>query len=211
MPSGIVNAKCKFVIRNGVVVNIPELFNEGLKNEEKGLMWWKDNLIISDRAHIVFSFHQQVDALLEASKANKKLGTTKKGIGPTYSSKAGRVGLRITELMGSFDIFAKRYRDLVALYKKQFFDLEVDIDGELEKYKTYREELRPMVHDATFYMHEAIHAQEKKNIIIEGANATMLDIDIGTYSFVTSSNCTVGGVCTGMGIPPSRSAKQLES
>uniref|UniRef100_F6QF37 Adenylosuccinate synthetase n=2 Tax=Ciona intestinalis TaxID=7719 RepID=F6QF37_CIOIN len=166
------------------------------------LTWWRENLIVSDRAHIVFGFHQKIDGLLEAMKGHGKLGTTKKGIGPTYSSKAGRMGLRVSDLMGSQEGFEKKFRALAELYQQQFPDLEINIDEELENYKTYKVELQPMVKDVVHYMNEQIHSNDNKTILIEGANATMLDIDFGTYPYVTSSNCTVGGVCTGLGIPP---------
>nr|XP_026695136.1 adenylosuccinate synthetase isozyme 2 isoform X1 [Ciona intestinalis] len=135
-------------------------------------------------------------------KGHGKLGTTKKGIGPTYSSKAGRMGLRVSDLMGSQEGFEKKFRALAELYQQQFPDLEINIDEELENYKTYKVELQPMVKDVVHYMNEQIHSNDNKTILIEGANATMLDIDFGTYPYVTSSNCTVGGVCTGLGIPP---------
>ncbi|XP_076816792.1 adenylosuccinate synthetase isozyme 1-like [Clavelina lepadiformis] len=202
LPSGIVNKNCKAVIGNGVVVNIPELFGEAKKNEAKGLTWWRDNLIVSDRAHIVFRFHQEIDGLLETMKGKQKLGTTKKGIGPTYSCKAGRMSIRISELMGSEKIFKERLSALANMYMLQFENLQIDIDAEVKKCIEFREDLRPLVKDVVHYMNEAIHSSDSKNILIEGANATMLDIDFGTYPFVTSSNCTIGGVCTGLGIPP---------
>uniref|UniRef100_H2YFX0 Adenylosuccinate synthetase n=1 Tax=Ciona savignyi TaxID=51511 RepID=H2YFX0_CIOSA len=191
LPSGIINKDCKAVIGNGVVIGFPP-----------GLTWWKENLIVSDRAHIVFSFHQQIDGLLEAMKGHGKLGTTKKGIGPTYSSKAGRMGLRVSDLVGSEAGFETKFRALAELYQQQFPDLQIDIEAQLELYKGYKAQLQPLVKDVVHYMNEEINSTEKKRILVEGANATMLDIDFGTYPYVTSSNCTVGGVCTGLGIPP---------
>lgn len=202
LPSGIVNNKCISVIGSGVVVNLPELIKEARKNEEKGLTWWKDNLIISDRAHLVFDFHQEIDGNLESMKGSKKLGTTKKGIGPTYSSKAGRVNLRVGDLMGDDGVFRKKLEDLVFLYKQQYPAVNFDIDRLCKEYSEIKTLIQPMVKDTVHYLHQQLHSDKPVNILVEGANATMLDIDFGTYPFVTSSNCTIGGVCTGLGVPP---------
>uniref|UniRef100_A0A667YWE0 Adenylosuccinate synthetase n=1 Tax=Myripristis murdjan TaxID=586833 RepID=A0A667YWE0_9TELE len=191
---------------NGVVIHLPGLFEEAEKNERKGkgLKDWDKRLIISDRAHIVFDFHQAVDGVQEQQRqeqAGKNLGTTKKGIGPVYSAKAARSGLRICDLLSDFTQFSERYKVLAQQYKAMYPTLEIDIDGELVKLKDYVERIKPMVRDGVHYMYEALHGPPK-NILVEGANAALLDIDFGTYPFVTSSNCTVGGVCTGLGMPP---------
>uniref|UniRef100_A0A8D3DS33 Adenylosuccinate synthetase n=1 Tax=Scophthalmus maximus TaxID=52904 RepID=A0A8D3DS33_SCOMX len=175
LPSGVLNKKALSFIGNGVVIHLPGLFEEAEKNllKGKGLQGWEDRLKISDRAHIVFNFHQAVDGIQEQQRQQqegKNLGTTKKGIGPAYSSKAARNGLRICDLVS-------------------------DIKG-------FTERLRPLVTDGVYFMHKALTGPSKK-ILVEGANAALLDIDFGTYPFVTSSNCTVGGVCTGLGVPPS--------
>jgi len=202
LPSGIVNRNCKNVIGNGVVVNIPELLLEADNNEKKGLSFWRENLIISNRAHMVFKFHQDIDGALEEMKGKGKLGTTKKGIGPSYSSKAGRVNLRIGDLMGDFGKFVDKLSMLKNIYAHQYPTVDFDVEKLSAEYKLLKEQIQPMVKDTVNYMHEQIHSTETKNILIEGANAAMLDIDFGTYPYVTSSNCTVGGVCTGLGIPP---------
>lgn len=204
LPSGIVNKSCKAVIGNGVVVNIPELLLEAMKNEKKGLTWWKDNLIISDRAHLVFDFHQELDAIFEARKGANKLGTTKKGIGPAYSCKASRMGLRICDLMGEPELFKTKLAALAKSYMDSFSELQINVEELFQKYMDYKQILKPMVRDVVWFMNSELEAADHKNILVEGANATMLDIDFGTYPFVTSSNCTVGGVCTGIGIAPSR-------
>ncbi|XP_066592752.1 adenylosuccinate synthetase [Prorops nasuta] len=201
LPSGIINPRCKSVIGNGVVIHIPGLFEELEKNEAKGLKDWKERLIISDRAHIVFDFHQQVDGLQELEKGTQSLGTTKKGIGPTYSSKAARNGLRIGDLLGDFDKFSEKFKTLVTSYQKMFPALHVDVEQELERYKGFAERIRPYVKETVQYLHNAL--QEGKKVLVEGANAAMLDIDFGTYPYVTSSNCSIGGVSTGLGLPPS--------
>lgn len=200
LPSGIINPGCKSVIGNGVVIHLPGLFEELEANEAKGLKDWQDRLIISDRAHIVFDFHQQVDGLQELEKGTQSLGTTKKGIGPTYSSKAARNGLRVGQLLGDFDKFSEKFKSLVASYQRMFPALHVDVKSELERYKGYAERIRPLVRETVHYLHEALRDNQK--VLVEGANAAMLDIDFGTYPYVTSSNCSIGGVCTGLGLPP---------
>lgn len=124
---------------NGVVIHLPGLFEELEKNESKGLKDWQDRLIISDRAHMVFDFHQQVDGLQELEKGTQSLGSTKKGIGPTYSNKADRNGLRIGDLIGDFDKFSQKFNTLVKAYQKMFPTLHVDVKAELERYKVYVE------------------------------------------------------------------------
>ncbi|XP_028325283.1 adenylosuccinate synthetase isozyme 2 [Gouania willdenowi] len=206
LPSGIINPKVTAFIGNGVVIHLPGLFEEAAKNERKGksLEGWEKRLIISDRAHIVFDFHQAVDGVQEQQRqeqAGKNLGTTKKGIGPVYSAKAERSGLRVCDLLADFTQFSERYKALAQQYKAMYPTLEIDKDGELDKLKNYVAHIKPMVRDGVHYMYEALHGPPKK-ILVEGANAALLDIDFGTYPFVTSSNCTVGGVCTGLGMPP---------
>lgn len=204
LPSGIIHPKCKSIIGNGVVIHLPGMFDEIEKNEKKGLENWGERLIISDRAHLVFDFHQQVDGLQEQENNQKGqgLGTTKKGIGPTYSSKATRNGIRVGDLLGSFSQFQKKFQDLANTYQRMFPSLKVDVEGELIRYKGYAEKIRPNVRDTVSFLDRAI--KEGKKVLVEGANAAMLDIDFGTYPYVTSSNCSVGGVCTGLGISPHR-------
>ncbi|XP_045600492.1 adenylosuccinate synthetase isozyme 1 A [Procambarus clarkii] len=205
LPSGIINTSAVSVIGNGVVVHLGQMFEEIEKNEAKGLKDWQKRLIISDRSHIVFDFHQNVDGLQEQerskdSSGTKTLGTTKKGIGPCYSSKAGRHGLRMADLLGDFSVFEQRLRDLVDSHQRMFPELQVDVEEEVRKYKIYAERMRPLVANALAYIHKCL--KENKKVLVEGANAAMLDIDFGTYPYVTSSNCSVGGVCTGLGIAP---------
>ncbi|XP_037078199.1 adenylosuccinate synthetase-like, partial [Pollicipes pollicipes] len=115
-------------------------------------------------------------------------------------SKATRNGLRVCDLLGDFSYFVERYRSLVALHKRMFPALEVDVEAELARYAEFAARLRPLVVDSVSYVSGAL--AEGKRVLVEGANAVMLDIDFGTYPFVTSSNCSAGGVCTGLGLPP---------
>lgn len=200
LPSGIINEKCASVIGNGVVIHLPGLFEELAKNEAKGLDNWQHRLIVSDRAHLVFDLHQEVDGFQEAEKGGKSLGTTKKGIGPAYSSKATRNGIRVGDLIGDFSVFEEKFRTIVAAHKRSFPGLTVDPEAELKRYKEYAEKLRPLVRDTISYLHQSL--SQGKSVLVEGANAAMLDIDFGTYPYVTSSNCSIGGVLTGLGLPP---------
>ncbi|KAL0994075.1 hypothetical protein UPYG_G00117470 [Umbra pygmaea] len=207
LPSGVLNKKAVSFIGNGVVIHLPGLFEEAEKNLQKGngLQGWEERLKISDRAHIVFNFHQAVDGIQEQQRqlqAGKNLGTTKKGIGPAYSSKAARNGLRVCDLVSDFSVFEEKFRVLAEHFQTMYPNLNVDIEKELQQLKSYAERLRPLVTDGVYFMHTALTGPSKK-ILVEGANAALLDIDFGTYPFVTSSNCTVGGVCTGLGVPPS--------
>lgn len=200
LPSGIINEKCISVIGNGVVIHLPSLFDELSKNEAKGLQKLQHRLIISDRAHLVFDFHQQVDGMQEAEKGGKSLGTTKKGIGPAYSSKATRNGIRVGELLSDFSLFAEKFKSIVTTHSRLFPLINVDVDAEILRYKEYVEKIRPYVKDTICFLHTAL--RQGKKIMVEGANAAMLDIDFGTYPYVTSSNCSIGGVLTGLGLPP---------
>ncbi|CAG0917599.1 unnamed protein product [Notodromas monacha] len=200
LPSGIIHRQCLSVIGNGVVVHLPGLFDEITHNEGQGgdLKGWENRLIISERAHLVFDFHQAVDGLLDSGKGG--IGTTRKGIGPTYSSKASRSGIRVADLLGDFSWFSERFRALATLHQRLFPGLEINVEEEIERYRDFAERLRPLVRDTVTLLHDAL--KEGKSVLIEGANAVMLDIDFGTYPFVTSSNCSIGGVLTGLGIPP---------
>jgi len=203
LPSGVVNPNCISVIGNGVVVHLRNLFEEIQKNVEKGLANWEKRLLLSSRAHIVFDFHQKVDGMQEEIRGNEKIGTTKKGIGPTYSSKATRNGIRMCDLLADFTSFEDKYRKLAKDFNNRFPDLEIPIEEDLKIYKEYAEKLRPMVIDTTTYLNKRLK-DDSCRVLVEGANALMLDIDFGTYPMVTSSNCSIGGVCTGLGIPPQK-------
>jgi len=197
LPSGIVYPSCKGIIGNGVVIHLPDMFREIQKNNIDNL---EERLIISDRAHLVFDLHQQVDGAQESGRGQKSIGTTKKGIGPCYSSKATRNGLRICDLVGDFAKFSEKFSNLADHFKTVFPDLDFNVEAQLAVYKELRERVRPMVKETVSYMNSAI--KDNKKILVECAQSTILDIDFGLYPYVTSSNCSVGGVCTGLGIPP---------
>ncbi|KAM9917482.1 hypothetical protein OXX59_009311 [Metschnikowia pulcherrima] len=205
LPSGLVNPNCLNLVGSGVVIHVPSLFEE-LENLEKKGLHCRDRLFISSRAHLVFDFHQRTDKLKEAelSENKKSIGTTGKGIGPTYSTKASRSGIRVHHLVSeeedSWEEFKVRYNRLIDSRYKRYGEFEYDTAAELAQYEKYRETLRPFVVDSVDFMHKAI--AENKKILVEGANALMLDLDFGTYPYVTSSATGIGGVLTGLGIPP---------
>lgn len=203
LPSGLVHANVKAVLGNGVVINVPEFLEEIKQNEAKGMAKvTAERLRISDRAHMVFTMHRQADGHQEEQRKSKNemLGTTKKGIGPCYASKIYRSGIKIADLIATdFELrFAQKFRRLAADHVKAF-DIEINTEKEIEDYKVLAEAIRPYVEETVSYMNEAMHSGRK--ILVEGANASMLDIDFGTYPYVTSSNCTIGGVYTGLGLP----------
>jgi len=204
LPSGIIWPSAESLIGNGVVIHLPGFFEELEKNIAKGLEGWEGRLKVSDRAHLVFDFHQAVDGLQESNreglKGTTKLGTTKKGIGPTYASKMTRNGIRVVDLLDDFDEFANKFDILADNHMVAFPGLKVDKASELERYKAFAERLRPLVVESVSYLHKKMG--EGRKVLVEGANAAMLDIDFGTYPYVTSSNCSIGGVCTGLGLPP---------
>jgi len=202
MPSGILHPGNVAFIGNGVVLHIPSLFKE-MDNLTKQGIQYEGRIKLSNRAHLLFDIHQQVDGLQEESKAKggNQIGTTKRGIGPAYAAKASRVGLRVGDL-AHFDSFEKKYRTLVDSYKQTYPDLKTNTEEELAKYKEYYKQIKPMIVDGVSYINNAI--KNGKKVMIEGANATMLDIDFGTYPFVTSSNASIGGACTGLGIAPTK-------
>ncbi|KAI6656878.1 Adenylosuccinate synthetase isozyme 2-like [Oopsacas minuta] len=202
LPSGIIHEKCVSVIGNGVVIHLPGLFSEIEKNEGKGLVGWQKRLKISDRAHIVLDVHQEVDALLEEEKGSASLGTTRKGIGVTYADKSLRVGLRVADLFSEDHILEQKINQIFTGYSKRFPQLKLDVISEVNKLKSYATRLRPLVCDTISYVNKRI--SEGSRVLVEGANAAMLDIDFGTYPYVTSSNCTTGAACTGLGISPKK-------
>mmetsp|Transcript_10290 Transcript_10290/g.15791 ORF Transcript_10290/g.15791 Transcript_10290/m.15791 type:complete len:520 (+) Transcript_10290:108-1667(+) len=198
LPSGILNEKAHCVVGNGVVVHLPSFLNE-LESLEKNGINSKGRVFLSDRAHLVFDFHQHVDGRQEEKLGRHKIGTTKKGIGPAYASKISRNGIRVGDLQ-DFDYFEERFRQLCDATLRAHPGLEIDIETQLEYYKSIAPRVSEMTVDTIQYTNDQYQAGKK--ILVEGANATMLDIDFGTYPYVTSSNPSVGSVLTGLGVSP---------
>lgn len=203
IPSGILHDGKMCVIGNGVVVDPVALMSEISELEERGFTV-AGRLMISDRAHAVFPYHGALDASREALRSEgNKIGTTKRGIGPSYGDKVSRVGIRLGDLVspGFMEKLNARIDDadgvLAALGGEP-----LDADRIRADYAAVAVKLVPYVSDAVVFLNQAI--KDGKSILFEGAQGTMLDIDFGTYPFVTSSNATAGGACTGTGVPPSR-------
>jgi len=202
IPSGIFHDEALNIVGNGVVID-PVIFKKELENLDKFNLDLNAKILISRKAHLILPTHRLLDAASEASKGKEKIGSTLKGIGPTYMDKTGRNGMRVgdLELDNWKDVFLK----LTAKHLKMlaFFDLELDFDLEALKEEFYIAvaRLKEMSFiDSEEYLHNAI--QNNKTILAEGAQGSLLDVDFGTYPFVTSSNTTAAGACTGLGIAP---------
>lgn len=201
LPSGVLFKDKVNVLGNGVVINPGVVLAEIAGMKEKGISC--DNLVISNRAHVVLPYHWRLDELQEEALGDHKIGTTKGGIGPCYMDKIARTGIRICDLMEP-DTFAEKLKaNLVAkneILTKIYGAEPFDYDTILNEYLGYAEELRPYVADTGVVLEKIFEAE--KNVLFEGAQATFLDIDHGTYPYVTSSNPTAGNAATGSGIGP---------
>jgi adenylosuccinate synthase len=198
LPCGILYPGKTNLIGNGVVLHFPTMMKE-LENLTKNGIDYTGRLKISNRTHVLFDFHQIIDGRQEDA-ASEKIGTTRRGIGPCYGSKIARQGVRVADLMDP-QIFETKYNQLLkSVQASHKFDY--DAKSELEKFKKYRSFLieQKMVVDSVPFLSEAIRSG--KSVLAEGANAALLDIDFGTYPYVTSSSTAAGGICTGLGIPP---------
>lgn len=203
IPSGIFNQNKVCVIGNGMVINPSALIDEINYIHENGFS--TDNLTISDRAHIIMPYHLVLDGLEEERKGDNKIGTTRKGIGPCYMDKAARNGIRIADLMDAAE-FEERLRRVIVeknqVIEQVYGGEPLDVETILKEYLGFAEILRPYVTDTSVVLNDAIDSG--KRILFEGAQGVMLDIDQGTYPFVTSSNPSAGGVCIGSGVGPSK-------
>jgi len=203
IPSGILRRGKTCVIGNGVVVDPIALLAEMDGLRELGIKIGK-NLLISDCAHLVLPYHRVIDEQRELRKGRAKIGTTKRGIGPAYGDKAARTGLRISDLMQPI-LFSKKLQAKVVENNsilQAFGAKPISFREVNESYLAAGKKLRPFVCNTVVYLHRAL--QRGKEILFEGAQGTFLDIDHGTYPYVTSSNTTAGGACTGTGVPPHR-------
>lgn len=201
LPSGVLFKDKVNVLGNGVVINPGVVLAEIEGMKEKGISC--DNLVISNRAHVVLPYHWRLDELQEEALGDHKIGTTKGGIGPCYMDKIARTGIRICDLMEP-DTFAEKLKANLAakneILTKIYGAEPFDYDTVLKEYLGYAEELRPYVADTGVVLEKIFEAE--KNVLFEGAQATFLDIDHGTYPYVTSSNPTAGNAATGSGIGP---------
>jgi adenylosuccinate synthase len=199
IPSGMLHAGVTCVIGNGVVVDPRALFKEVDELTAMGVEV-DGRLLVSDKAHVILPYHCELDVLSEARRGERKIGTTSRGIGPAYEDKIGRRGIRICDLLGDRQALAAEVRENVHARNQIIKDSSLDWKPVFDELVAQGERLRPWAADTSLFLHQTLAAG--RNVLFEGAQATLLDIDHGTYPFVTSSNATIGGVCTGLGVPP---------
>ena len=200
VPSGVLYPHVTPMIGNGVVVDLPTMFSEIDTLQSRGIDCSK--LRVSTAAHLIFPWHQSIDALHEASRGDERIGTTLKGIGPAYADKARRDGIRAGEVLdpAAFEAEVRRQgeihnREIVALGGEA-----LDVDDTVARFGAFGRRLAPLLVDSVEVLHDALDRGD--SILLEGAQATFLDLDHGTYPYVTSSNPTAGGACVGTGIGP---------
>lgn len=201
IPSGILNPKAINIIGNGVVVDPKVFLAEIKKFKEDGID--TSNIKISDRAHVILPYHIRIDGLQENAKGAAQIGTTKKGIGPTYMDKAERTGIRMADFIDP-EAFAKRLKEEITLkndiIEKVFGGDPFTVEEIYDEYIKYAKEIAPFVEDTVASLNKSIKAGKK--VLFEGAQGSMLDIDLGTYPYVTSSHPTTGGFLIGAGVGP---------
>jgi adenylosuccinate synthase len=199
IPSGILHPGVTCIIGNGVVVDPQALFKEVDELARMGIDV-NGRLLVSEKAHVILPYHRELDVLSEARRGERKIGTTSRGIGPAYEDKIGRRGIRVCDLLGDREALAQEVRENVSARNRMIIDSTLDWKPLFDQVVAFGERMRPWVADVSLFIAEAI--KQGKNVMFEGAQATLLDIDHGTYPFVTSSNASIGGVCTGLGVPP---------
>lgn len=197
IPSGVIQKNCCSIIGSGVVIDPEVLFKEIETLKSQGINVSPKNFKIAALAHIILPFHKILDNKQEAKRHEEKIGTTGRGIGPCYTDKIARMGIRVIDLLSreklANKIIKKKWDDIIP-------DHNLDVDEVIDTYAKFGEQLKPFVIDSSLFINQAI--DENKKIILEGAQGTMLDVDHGTYPFVTSSNPISGGACIGAGIGP---------
>ncbi|HEX2904084.1 MAG TPA: adenylosuccinate synthase [Jatrophihabitans sp.] len=203
LPSGILSQNCIPVIGNGVVIDLEVLFAEIEALQARGRS--TDKLVVSANAHVIPPYNTTIDKVTERFAGSRKIGTTGRGIGPTYADKMNRVGIRVQDLFDEQILRAKvtsalnlKNQILSKIYNRRALDVEAVVSELL----SYADRLRPMVTDSALLLHQAL--DEGKTVLLEAGQATMLDVDHGNYPYVTSSSATAGGACTGSGIAPTR-------
>jgi adenylosuccinate synthase len=199
IPSGILHPGVRCIIGNGVVIDPHALFKEIDELAQAGVVV-DGRLLISEKAHVILPYHREFDVLSEARRGERKIGTTSRGIGPAYEDKIGRRGIRICDLLGDRTALAGEVRENVSARNRIIKESTLDWQPLYEQLVAFGERIRPWVTDVSLFLTQLI--RDKKSVMFEGAQATLLDIDHGTYPFVTSSNASVGGICTGLGLPP---------
>jgi adenylosuccinate synthase len=198
IPSGILHPGVTCVIGNGVVIDPQALFSEIDELTKNGIDVG-DRIVVSDKAHLILPYHRDLDLLSEARRGERKIGTTSRGIGPAYEDKIARRGIRVGDLADPKGL-EQNIRANVDARNRLVQDSTMDWKTVLDQLLVHAVRMKPMVRDVSVLLAESMKAG--KRILFEGAQGTLLDIDHGTYPYVTSSNASIGGVCTGLGIPP---------
>jgi len=209
VPSGILHKGKICVIGNGVVVN-PAALIEEIEGLKKSGIKLDSSLFISEQAHIIFPYHWKMDELREIAKGKGKIGTTKRGIGPCYTDKVSRCGIRMADLLDDKIFRAKLKENLKeknAILKKVYGFKGYEFNDLYKQYCEYRKKISSYITDTTLIVNKAI--DDKKKVLFEGAQGTFLDVDFGTYPYVTSSNSTAGGACIGTGVGPAKIGKVI--
>jgi adenylosuccinate synthase len=208
LPSGILTPGCRPVIGNGVVIDLGVLFEEIDALEARGVD--TSGLVVSGSAHVITSYNRTLDKVTERFLGSSRIGTTGRGIGPTYADKMARIGIRVQDLFDEDALRAKvsgalnlKNQILVKIYNRK----AVEVDTVVDELLSYVERLRPMVADTSLLLDQML--SDGMTVVLEAGQATLLDVDHGTYPFVTSSNATAGGACTGSGIPPTRISRVI--
>lgn len=204
IPSGILHENTICVIGNGVVIDPHALLEEIEFLHSKGISV-KDRLWISHRAHLIMPYHKLLDQAKESKDAKHKIGTTGRGIGPAYVDKVNRMGIRIVDLLDRDTLQVKLRRNIEEkneILKKIYEEKELDVDQIINEYFEFDKKIDPYIKDVSAFLNESL--KKGKEILLEGAQGTLLDIDFGTYPYVTSSNPTSGGACAGVGIGPTK-------
>src|SRR5207247_1649515 len=198
IPSGILHGGVTCVIGNGVVIDPQALFAEVDELTRNGIDVG-DRIVISDKAHLILPYHRDLDLLSEARRGERKIGTTSRGIGPAYEDKIARRGIRVCDLADPAGL-EENVRDNVTARNRLVQDSTMDWKPVFDEMLKFADRMKPWIGDVSVLLTDAMH--QGRPILFEGAQGTLLDIDHGTYPYVTSSNATIGGVCTGLGIPP---------
>jgi adenylosuccinate synthase len=208
LPSGILTPGVTPIIGNGVVIDLGVLFQEIDALEQRGVD--TSRLVVSASAHVITSYNRTLDNITERFLGKHKIGTTGRGIGPTYADKMSRIGIRVQDLFDESVLRAKvtgalniKNQMLIKLYNRKGFS----VDAVVAELQAFAERLRPMVTDTSLLLEQLL--ERGANVVLEAGQATLLDVDFGTYPFVTSSNATAGGACTGSGIPPTRISRVI--
>ncbi len=204
VPTGVLHPGKIGVIGNGVVIDPEALLSEIVTLSSYGISV-AGRLFISEMAHLIMPYHRAIDKASEHAKGSQKIGTTGRGIGPAYADKTARIGIRVIDLFDDALFRQKLESNLTEMniFLKEVYQVEgFDCDTVYKEYVGYREQIKSYVTDTSLMIHEAI--AQKKDILFEGAQGTHLDVDMGTYPFVTSSNATAGGACTGSGVGPTQ-------